>query len=59
VTIGDGKVIKGWEEGLQGMKKGSRRVIAIAPELAYGKNGAPPHIPPASTLVFEVSDDCQ
>jgi FKBP-type peptidyl-prolyl cis-trans isomerase len=53
-TVGEGRVIKGWEEGLIGMKVGGERILVIPPEMAYGKNGIGP-IPPDSTLVFSIS----
>jgi FKBP-type peptidyl-prolyl cis-trans isomerase FkpA len=52
--LGAGKVIKGWDEGVAGMKPGGKRKLTIPPELAYGKKGAGDDIPPDSTLVFEV-----
>jgi peptidylprolyl isomerase len=52
--LGAGMVIPGWDEGMVGMKKGGRRLLAIPPELAYGPQGAPPAIGPNETLVFVV-----
>jgi FKBP-type peptidyl-prolyl cis-trans isomerase len=52
--LGAGKVIKGWDQGVAGMKIGGLRKLTIPPELAYGAGGFPPVIPPHSTLVFEV-----
>lgn len=53
-TLGQGQVIKGWDEGIKTMKKGENAVFTIPPDLAYGESGSPPTIPPSSTLQFDV-----
>jgi len=53
-TLGQGMVIKGWDEGVVGMKKGGKRKLTIPSDKAYGKPGRPPTIPPDAPLVFDV-----
>jgi FKBP-type peptidyl-prolyl cis-trans isomerase FkpA len=52
--LGSGMVIKGWEQGVVGMKVGGKRTLIIPSELAYGKRGSPGGIPPDSDLIFDV-----
>ncbi|MGK5550677.1 FKBP-type peptidyl-prolyl cis-trans isomerase [Actinomadura kijaniata] len=53
-TIGEGRVIKGWDMGIPGMKVGGRRKLVIPPHLAYGDRSPSPRIKPGETLIFVV-----
>ena len=52
--LGAGRVIKGWDKGVQGMKVGGQRTLIIPPSMAYGAKGAGGVIPPDATLIFDV-----
>ncbi len=53
-VLGAGQVIKGWDQGVQGMKVGGRRRLVVPPQRAYGDQGAGGVIPPGATLVFDI-----
>ena len=53
-VLGRGSVIRGWDEGVKGMKEDGRRTLIIPPDMAYGNRGAGGLIPPGATLVFDV-----
>ena len=52
--LGAGAVIRGWDQGLVGMRVGGRRVLVLPPDLAYGSSGSGSTIPPNATLIFDV-----
>ena len=53
-TLGKGSVIKGWDQGVVGMKVGGKRKLVIPYDLAYGEAGSPPSIPPKAALKFDI-----
>lgn len=54
IVLGTGKIIRGLEEGMTGMRRGGRRLIEIPPHLGYGDAGVPPEIPPKAHLLFDI-----
>jgi len=53
-VLGNGQVIQGWEQGIEGMKVGGKATLTIPPDLGYGITGSPPFIPANATLIFDV-----
>lgn len=53
-TLGENRVIQGWEQGILGMTEGEKKTLTIPPELGYGAMGVPGAIPPNATLIFDV-----
>ena len=54
-TLGAGEVIKGWDVGVLGMRRGEKRRLRVPPKVGYGKRGSPPEIPPDATLIFDIT----